>query len=105
LLTDRSRLHLNIIIDFVIFMLIGAAFPSSIGETFLLVPAIVNVGLLLSIQDFPWRISWRTGQAVTDEERQDPGFPHVANNGPAQEPPLFRPSPAFSEPVENRTGH
>jgi hypothetical protein len=89
----------------VIFMLIGVAFPSSIGETFLLVPAIVNVGMLLSIQDFPWRISWRTGQAVTDEERQGPDFPYVATNDSAQEPPHFLPSPAFSEPVENRTSH
>ena len=87
-------------------MLIGSAFRISISETFLLIPAIVNAGLLLSIQDFSWGIYRRIRPAVTDEERQEHlSLPHVANSHLAEDPPLFPSSPGSNEPVGNRTDH
>ena len=86
-------------------MLIGAAFRISIEETFLLIPMIVNAGLLLSIQDFP-RILWRGGRAVADEERQEiPSLSHIATNRPAEDQPSVMSSPASNGPIEDRTGH
>lgn len=88
-----------------LFMLIGVSFRISIRDTFLLIPAIVNAGLLLSIQDFPWGVHRRIRPAVTDEERQEhPSLPHVSNSHLAEDPPLFPSSPGSNEPVENRTG-
>jgi hypothetical protein len=84
-------------------MLIGASFRMSTSDTFLLIPAIVNAGLLLSIQDFPWGIYRRIRPAITDEERQD-SLPHVSNSHLAEDPPLSPPSPGSNEPIENRTG-
>jgi hypothetical protein len=89
----------------VLFILIGAAFRISVDETFLLIPIIVNAGLLLSIQDFP-RILWRGGRAVADEERQEtPSLSHVATNRPAEDQPFVMSSLASNGPVEDRIGH
>lgn len=70
ILADKrySRLAFNVVIDFILFILIGAAFRMSITETFLLIPAIVNAGMLLSVQEFPCRITWRE---EPDVERQN----------------------------------
>jgi hypothetical protein len=59
---------LNVVIIFVLFILIGAAFRMPVGEAFLLFPAIINTGMLLSIQDLPWRISWREQRLLQGEE-------------------------------------
>ena len=89
-----------------LFMLIGVSFRISIRDTFLLIPAIVNAGLLLSIQDFPWGIHRRIRPAVTDEERQENlSLPLVANSQLAEDPPLFPSSPGSNESAENRTSH
>jgi hypothetical protein len=87
-------------------MLIGAAFRISISETFLLIPAIVNAGLLLSIQDFPWGIYRRIRPTVMDEERQEHLIlPRVVNSHLAEVPPLSLSSLGSNEPAEDRTGH
>jgi hypothetical protein len=67
-LTGPRRLVLNVVINFVLFILIGGAFRMPIGDTFLLFPAIINTGMLLSLQDLPWRISWRENRLLQDEE-------------------------------------
>jgi hypothetical protein len=73
ILADKgySRLALNVAIDFILFILIGAAFRMSITETFLMIPAIVNAGMLLSVQGFPCRITWREEPGSPDVERQN----------------------------------
>jgi hypothetical protein len=82
-------------------MLIGAAYRLSIDDTFVLIPAIVNAGLLLSIQDFPWRILWRVERAVADEERQGTlSLSHIATSRPAEDQPLVASSPASNEPED-----
>jgi hypothetical protein len=69
-LTCRRRLALNVVINFVLFILIGGAFRMPVGDIFLLFPAIINTGMLLSTQDLPWRISWREQRLLQDEETQ-----------------------------------
>lgn len=51
-LISHSLLLYNVVIDFVLFLLTGFVFP--VAETFLMIPAIVNIGMLLSIQIVPW---------------------------------------------------
>ena len=73
ILADKrhSRLARNIIIDIILFVVIGGAFRMSITEAFLLIPAIVNAGMLLSVQVFPFRITWREEPGSSDVERQN----------------------------------
>ena len=51
-LISHSLLLYNVVIDFVLFLLTGSVFPAA--ETFLVMPAIINIGMLLSIQIIPW---------------------------------------------------
>ena len=51
-LISHSLLLRNVAVDFVLFLLTGAIHPP--GEAFLMLPIIVGVGMVLSIQTLPW---------------------------------------------------
>jgi hypothetical protein len=51
-LISHSLLLYNVVIDFVLFLLTGSVFP--VTETFLVIPVIISIGMLLSIQIIPW---------------------------------------------------
>jgi hypothetical protein len=70
-LTSGRRLALSVIIIFVLFISVGASFRMPVSETFLLIPAIINAGMFLSMQDLPWRLSWREERLLQDEETQN----------------------------------
>jgi hypothetical protein len=65
-LIGHSLLLYNVVIDFVLFLLTGSVFP--VAEAFLVIPAIINIGMLLSIQNFPWLHDEETENVLHNDE-------------------------------------
>jgi hypothetical protein len=68
-LISHSLLFRNVVIDFILFHLTGAVHP--LGETLLMLPIIIGVGMVLSIHTLPWIAPGHGQNLLHNEETEN----------------------------------
>ena len=69
-LISYSLLLYIVVIAFALFLLTGSVFP--LAETFLVIPVIINIGMLLSLQIIPWVLHGEETEDVLHNDQARP---------------------------------